>query len=44
MQRHRRYNKVLDELVRFIKNYMKSEPTILTWEFVVKEGKNIPRL
>ena len=32
-----RHNGVLDELVRFIKNYMKSEPTISTQNFVQRD-------
>ena len=35
----RRHNRVLDELVKFIKNYMKSESTISTQKFVSEKGK-----
>ena len=34
-----RHNKVLDKLVRIIKNYMKSEPTISPQKFVTEKGK-----
>ena len=34
-----RHNRVLEELVKFIKNYMKSEPTISTQKFVLKMGR-----
>ena len=34
-----RRNRVLEELVKSIKNYMKSEPTISTKKFVSEKGK-----
>ena len=34
-----RHNRVLEELVKFIKNYMKSEPTISTQKFVSESGR-----
>ena len=34
-----RHNRVLEELVKFIKNYMKSEPTISTQKFVSEKGR-----
>ena len=34
-----RHNRILDELVRIIKNYMKSEPTISTPKFLAEGGK-----
>ena len=34
-----RHNRVLEELVKFIKNYMKSEPTISTQKFVSERSK-----
>ena len=34
-----RHNRVLEELVKFIKNYMKSEPTISTQKFVSERSR-----
>ena len=39
-----RHNRVLNELVRFIKNYMKSEPTISTQKFVSEKSRIIHQL
>ena len=36
---NKRHNRVLDELVRFIKNNMKSEPTISTQKFVSEKSR-----
>ena len=35
----RRHNRGLEELIKFIKNYMKSEPTISTQIFVSEKGR-----
>ena len=39
-----RHNRILEELVRFIKNYMKSEPTISTQKFFLRGAVYTPAL